>query len=890
MGDTENDFIEETGWSPGYLPFVPQRNRTSIDAENDLLRGIETLIMERRGEESWAYNFDMIFDKDYISDSTFATIKYGLQKGCLNPNRLLLSAAKAVIEYGPDYIQMVGLALRNCADPNLYVNMPVYSTDGVSRNYVSVHILYYLWLLTPQSEEDELYSDSTKILENADIQPSVDTPFGTYPSTVSDDVAAAQDLMKQTMGLLILAGSDPMMPIKDPKLTYQFRRTLSNEVSYMNILTELGSDSRTPVADRILGIGTPLSEDTIAGMQFYENIKDNINRYVSTPAENVVVQSNIAWLLYFTETLDLDNEILILDEGRNENLPRLQSVLAAHANDSAKKVFIASKNGLTDGEKELAFVQAVDAYNICGVEMMLDNDEYVPSHNIIDRIIEASRVKKDEELWLSSAFLNMILVKITERGISIDDLQMKKIFTISEETYNKINSLHGLPRWVHECRSDDGATSTYLMNLARSWNIDPEIGKAGICRVLDTIDKASEEELEDIVGNLQTKRFDLQNKTIRDLIKLEEPTDCVPPDPCPCPAPEPKCARPPMEVEDKFERICYSCNCGNKCPKKQDNCRLPLPNRVFDAPPPEPQVQQTCPKPRPQVQQTCPPCNKPKKVHKVCDLPTLTFKKPCPLPSKCEGDLPLYKQRLQAPDLTKDTLSVGWKPPTGMMDELSCACQSRCTSCSKCSKPPLAERKSDRPLVGGQYKVCRNEGMMARDPKEYSDMDLTLIEDDGDVYCVESVDYPTILQTGVNSFTGNKITTKSMNEIKSKYGTISNLGLPLGSMSPQDAIREIKGLTNSGNPYEREIDQAERQFLALMYQNGIPRDYFTNSEGLSREAMANLVISITGNEDFYAPEDRRSLIRSVAMEIMQSASSDPSIVGNFTDGIRSLVL
>ena len=173
--------------------------------------------------------------------------------------------------------------------------------------------------------------------------------------------------------------------------------------------------------------------------------------------------------------------------------------------------------------------------------------------------------------------------------------------------------------------------------------------------------------------------------------------------------------------------------------------------------------------------------------------------------------------------------------------------------------------------------TCANASQLSRPVGTFSKLDLHRIRDasNGRTYCFESVDYPTLLRTKRNEYTGANLTTMDIEAITAKYRTIMDLGLPLESESIEEGIKKLKG-HGSHQDYELYVRNKRDAFLTLLNdpEIGISTELFTNEEsngGLSILQMQEIINNIGRSQNIVlSPLDNREhAIRSFALTFME---------------------
>tara|TARA_R110001632_G_scaffold50169_5_gene125296 strand:- start:1541 stop:3607 length:2067 start_codon:yes stop_codon:yes gene_type:complete len=164
---------------------------------------------------------------------------------------------------------------------------------------------------------------------------------------------------------------------------------------------------------------------------------------------------------------------------------------------------------------------------------------------------------------------------------------------------------------------------------------------------------------------------------------------------------------------------------------------------------------------------------------------------------------------------------------------------------------------------------CTNYSHLTRNQDTYSELDLHHIVDrNGETYCFESIDYPQIINSRINPYTSNQISTKDIERITSKYNTIRKLKLPLESRGIDEAISILKNGTSRGD-YEMYVRANRDLFLDLIFEQGFERALFT--EDFSIEDMQDIINYLFDRTDISLSPvgNREHAIRSFAMLFME---------------------
>ncbi len=176
---------------------------------------------------------------------------------------------------------------------------------------------------------------------------------------------------------------------------------------------------------------------------------------------------------------------------------------------------------LTVGEAEKQFLESVDVYNV-PVAISLLRTGVKPRYENLNRIILRSRTKFDDGLLASSAALNRIIIEMVERGVGIDEEQLRLLGYFTPSTHDEIRRLMKVPYWKRTCSVPGNFIRPDLQKLARELNLPPDMNKTAICEEFEKMDKADPKVLESVAHRLQEKRMDAINTTIGDVIEANK--------------------------------------------------------------------------------------------------------------------------------------------------------------------------------------------------------------------------------------------------------------------------------------------------------------------------------------------------------------------------------
>lgn len=416
---------------------------------------------------------------DIISDEIYGTLAFAtntrkeLEKySVLNPNELLIEGVEETIERDWEFFQIAGLALKNGASSNLYVTVP--TDQGLSV----LHIIVYAYKLFLERGED--YASLVAIVcllcsAGSDVRlPVTDRDILLQRMRERETVSLAEVIdrvgpTKSVMGWLSEQPRTPLAKVNDWEPTVYLEDLLLKHIAVYTVF-------RKSLADVKNAIQEPIFTSDSLGMVVQMTKKD----YASVSALSKEIG----------EVLDEPSHIGII-----ESASKLSSLLNVHANRCAKSILEGrkiSEEPFTALEMEEAFLEAVDAYNPEGANMIMDYG-FVPKYNHVDRIMFLAATKYFEELYLSSEILNGILVSMAKRGICFDREQLIFLSTFSEKTYQEINEIEGIPYWKRLCSAIGDWVRSDVKALARELDLDPEMSRAQLCEEFGKINLLTEE-------------------------------------------------------------------------------------------------------------------------------------------------------------------------------------------------------------------------------------------------------------------------------------------------------------------------------------------------------------------------------------------------------------
>jgi hypothetical protein len=271
-----------------------------------------------------------------------------------------------------------------------------------------------------------------------------------------------------------------------------------------------------------------------------------------------------------------------------------------------------------------------------------------------------------------------------------------------------------------------------------------------------------------------------------------------------------------------------------------------------------------------------------KTFKKLAELENIPYwKRSCEAPhGYVRSDLRALARELDLdPEMDKESLCTELaRLAEGDEEELGIVSQKLQTTKRRADETTLgdlaSERRSSKSIPS---KPIMNEGQLTRASNTYSKLDLHCIRDrsDGEIYCFEAIDYPTILERKVNPNTKTKLTRADMESISAKYRTLTSLGLSLESMGIEKAIAKLRRGT-SREDYELWVRARRDKFLYMISEPeiGIDKELFKNSSdegGFEISEMENLIRDVCQRDDiFLSPVgDREHAVRSFALTFVE---------------------
>lgn len=487
----------------------------------------------------------------YLDEDIFYTLAKAGKNRIIDPSEMLVTGSNFTIEQGLDFLKVVGLAIRLGASANTYVSV----VDPQGKDTV-LHILYYLWTILPKD-----IIDIQNIYETTDI----DQDGNEIIVRMSDEEASSvlEEKINNTMSLVALlavAGSEISMPVSNPNILLERRRMKDQNASQVGAFQDAafvnaGGIERTQDGpEEVLGscikdcnlryTEAPVEEvissnDNYPDLadQFFETYayyrKNRLNLADFLPKDEVAKE--IIVNLDLSDSIGVIQQTLVTENDDGEQIetvqetpfPPLKSFVEVHAKKSSE-AFLKMPNPnnpsfgiLTLQDAEIYFLQSIDVYNI-PVAISLLRNGHKPKYETIDRIIMRSRNKLQAGLLASSAALNRIIVEMAERGVGIDEEQLRMIGYFSPSTQKELRRLQDIPYWKRTCTVPGNFIRPDVKKLARELNLPPDMNKTALCEEFEKMDKADPKLLESLAHRLQEKRLDAASTSIGDIVEANE--------------------------------------------------------------------------------------------------------------------------------------------------------------------------------------------------------------------------------------------------------------------------------------------------------------------------------------------------------------------------------
>ena len=779
----------------------------------------------------------------------------------IDPNDLLVEGIEETITRGFEFFQLAGLAIKNGASPNLYVTVriPILDQDGIQigdEQMSVMHVIAYAW---------KVYME-----RGYDYRP-----------------------LLAIIALLCAAGSDARLPVTDRKILLERKRDEAPDpacVSAAEVISTSGAPRSVlnviaqsqdlpellegyPNAELLVHDSDYLSTTILKYIAVFTAFKGTLAdvRRINIDGTFTAGDLQLSVPIRYQDRLDVIDLASQIGEALDdpshmsgeEGPQKLNSCMNVHANRCAALI-LASKM-ITIGQAEDAFFEAVHAYNGKGVELMIDN-AFVPKYNHVDRMLFIALKKKGEALPISAEIITGMIVMMSEKGVSLDNQQMRIAGIVSQPTFTRLSEIQLEPYWQRTCRVPGDYVRQDLRQLARTLDLNPELDKASLCAEFRSISSVTTSSLSSASRRLQSEKMSIPSTTLGDLIgrstlrtpvrgnrspvsrsgaspgrEAPGPTSRTQRTPTPGPAsqplrtPEGVTSRTPASESTRPPSSARSRPRVNVSVQVNDEDRTPPEGQEYGLPEDEVQAQ----------------------LDDEMDQGE----------NREEFEEHFEEQQVTSQVSPQVTSRVVSQSPQVISPEQPQVVSTRYA--------PICNPRDD--LAPENNETCANASQLTRAPATYSKLDLHRVRDssNGRTYCFESVDYPTLLRTRTNEYTGARLTTMDLEAINAKYRTLVDLGLPLESESIEHGIKRLKG-HGTHQDYELYVRSKRDAFLALLNdpEIGISTELFTyepEDGGLLIDEMQEIINNIGRSQNItLTPLDNREhALRSVAMTFME---------------------
>jgi hypothetical protein len=416
---------------------------------------------------------------DVISDDLYGTLEFATNKkygDFMDPDELLVDAVDQTLERGDDILQLVGLAIKNGATPNMYVTVN-YETNEGFQDITVLHIIVYAW---------RRYLDMPTDYRN---------------------------LMK-VVALLCAAGADVMLPVTNPTVLIERKRKENRNASAAEIMSSVGKPKS--VLAYIMSEGKKEEVDLEVEEDEEEEasyLSDVLLRYIAiftafrttlgdvkdVAREDYFVASSLHLKVYISEAEVADMTViaerigLFLDNPYSltgfEGDQKLLECVGIHANRCAKKLL--DSNTITIEGAKAAFFEAIRSFNGTGAKLIVEFGLFI-TYNMVSVIIFLARLKTHEQLQLSAEFQTGILLMLVERGTTLDREQLGELSSFSETSFNAVMDEQDVPYWRRACSAPGAKLRSDVRELARELNIDPDMDRKGMCEALTSLSEGGQ--------------------------------------------------------------------------------------------------------------------------------------------------------------------------------------------------------------------------------------------------------------------------------------------------------------------------------------------------------------------------------------------------------------
>lgn len=426
---------------------------------------------------------ELMLIKDANSPEMITVMKNALKTKTIAPDPFLKKVVVMAIHQSPDYIKYVALALRYGADPNRYTIVDMKTLDD-SVEKVPIHVLKYIWDITPRDIEESAMYDENIIGDVIDISEA--------------RLKQKQESAIKILSLMAFFGSSPKT------MTITTETMVKPYVSNVTRFRIRRPNLWQTVFDSIAEDGE-LGAEAAKSIEFYSNSRYNLERYLG---QTVELEYEIMEMVYFADY----SPALLLQE-KASNIEVLKSAFYYCDEKSIPGMIgILRQTGVIgDGSPEALEIETIlldlslENYSQVGLESLMKNG-IVPTRNH-----QSQAILKGKDLCVSNILLCSIIAKFmtiyVDYGHGLDEEQLRSLGNYSPTAVSQIKAAYEKPYWTHACSVPDSKPDQQLLNLARSVNIPVGASKDTICRELKQIAQEDPGKVITRAAKVQHNRF-----------------------------------------------------------------------------------------------------------------------------------------------------------------------------------------------------------------------------------------------------------------------------------------------------------------------------------------------------------------------------------------------
>ena len=378
----------------------------------------------------------------------------GILEGMVNPDRLLVESIKFAKEIR-DLI-LIGLALRNGANSNLYVEL---------QSLGKAHILIYT---------------AVYVMKNPIVK-------------VNDRIGIRNNLL----ALLQLGGSSPN------QLAFVEETKIDNPIDVDSaLLSQFGIEQKKPKIQR-------LQVETVKDW-FQKNECQNCDDVKYLLGGNRDLRKIIGTMI--------DNPDLVFGKEMAERLPPIDFVLASHAKQIISQFPRNKTNEVKVHGENQGLLSSIQMCNSQGYVHFLTLG-LEPTYFTINRLcVLLNESIRKQDLVLSEVYSDMIFESV-KHGSKMDLKQLTLISNVSNIISTSIIQLYGQPSWKKVCYNPmAGTIPQQTKELAFNLNVDPSQSKSEVCSKLRVLSESDSIALKEAAKERQRMRVSNSVSGISDFV------------------------------------------------------------------------------------------------------------------------------------------------------------------------------------------------------------------------------------------------------------------------------------------------------------------------------------------------------------------------------------